>query len=195
MSCTGSDAFPTDAAEHADLDLDGIGDEADLDDDGDGIPDADEPGFGGIAQEFQDTDGDGLADTADPDDDNDGILDLDELLAGLDPRSADTDGDSFRDDLELAAGKDGTDPLDFPLPDGDVFPLGAPDGVVDVRDELLAHRILRGLETVPGGSSAVFLLHSDVSPLDQGQPNPGGTFDASDVSVISQRVRGMVPAW
>ena len=96
---------------------------------------------------------------------------------------------------ELAAGKDGADANDFPLPDGDVFPLGAPDGIVDLRDELLAHRILRGLETVPGASSTVFLRHADVSPLMLGEPSPGNGFDASDVSVISRRVRGMVAAW
>jgi hypothetical protein len=193
--CTGTDAFPTDPDEWADLDLDGIGGVADLDDDGDGILDASEPGFGTVAQERLNTDGDALADTADSDDDNDGILDVEELLAGLDPRDVDTDNDTFRDNLELAAGKDGANPLEYPLPDGDVFPLGAPDGLVDARDELLIHRILRGLVTVPGGSYTAFLLHADVAPLISGAPAPSGFIDAADAMVITRRVRGMVAAW
>jgi hypothetical protein len=190
---TGSDAFPTDPAESADLDLDGIGDNADLDDDGDGIADASEPGFGTTAQEIRNTDGDALADTADPDDDNDGILDVEELLAGMDPRDVDTD--SFRDDLELAKGKDPLNALDYPLPDGDVFPLGAPDGLVDARDELLIHRVLRGLVAVPSGAQETFLRHADVAPLVSGAPAPSGAFDAADAVVITRRVRGMVAAW
>ncbi len=194
--CTGSDAFPTDPAEWADLDLDGIGDEvADLDDDGDGIADASEPGFGTLAQERANTDGDAFADTADPDDDNDGLLDVEELLAGFDPRDADTDNDSFRDNVELAKGKDPLDPTQYPLPDGDVFPLGVPDGLVDARDELLVHRVLRGLGTVPSGSQTAFIRHADVAPLVSGAPAPSGAFDAADAMVVTRRVRGMVAVW
>ncbi len=193
--CTGSDAFPTDPAETADLDLDGVGNNADLDDDGDGIADASEPGFGTLAQERLNTDGDAFADTADPDDDNDGILDVEELLAGLDPRDVDTDNDTFRDNVELAKGKDPLDATEYPLPDGDVFPLGVSDGLVDARDELLIHRILRGLVTVPGGSQTAFLRHADVAPLVSGAPAPSGSFDPADALVITRRVRGMVAAW
>jgi hypothetical protein len=183
--CTGTDAFPTDPAETADLD-----------DDGDGIADASELGFETVAQEIRNTDGDTFADTADPDDDNDGLLDVEELLAGLDPTDADTDGDSFRDNVELAKGRDPLDAADRPLPDGDVFPLGAlPDGVVDARDELLIHRVLRGLVTVPSGDQEVFLRHADVAPLVSGAPAPSGAFDAADALVITRRVRGMVAAW
>jgi hypothetical protein len=120
---------------------------------------------------------------------------VDELLAGTDPRDADTDGDSFRDNLEIAAGKDPLNALDYPLPDGDVFPLGAPDGLVDLRDELLIHRILRGLAAVPSGDQETFLRHADVAPLVSGAPAPSGAFDAADASVITRRVRGMVAGW
>jgi hypothetical protein len=192
--CTGSDAFPTDPAESADLDQDGIGNNADLDDGGDGIADASEPGFGTVAQEIRNTDAD-TADTADPDD-NDGLLDVEELLLGLDPADADTDGDSFRDNVERLAGRDPLDAADRPLPDGDVFPLGAlPDGAVDARDELLIHRVLRGLVVVPSGDQEVFLRHADVAPLVAGQPSPGNGFDAADALVVTRRVRGMVASW
>jgi hypothetical protein len=202
-NCSGSDAFPSDPLESADLDLDGIGDDADPDDDGDGLCDPGAAGTGcsGLdyfptdAAESADLDLDGTGDNADVDDDNDGLSDVEELLAALDPKDADTDGDSFRDDLELAANSDPLNLLDYPLPDGDVFPLGAPDGVVDLRDELLAHRILRGLETVPSGAWAVFLRHADVAPLDAGAPAPNSLFEASDVLVITRRARGIVAGW
>ncbi|MCI0637182.1 MAG: hypothetical protein L0206_25195, partial [Actinobacteria bacterium] len=193
--CTGTDAFPNDELESADLDLDGLGDAADLDDDGDGIPDTQEPGYASNAQERVNTDGDGLADTADPDDDNDSVLDVAELLAGLDPRRVDTDGDTFRDNLELAAGTDGRNATEYPLPDGDVFPLGAPDGVVDDRDALVALRVLRGLVTVPGSAQTAFLRHADVAPLVAGAPAPSGGFDDADAVVLVRRVRGLVAAW
>jgi hypothetical protein len=120
---------------------------------------------------------------------------VDELLAGLDPRRADTDGDSFRDDLELAAGTDPRNPNEYPRPDGDVFPLGAPDAVVDERDALLALRVLQGLVTVPPSAQTVFLRHADVAPLVAGIPAPSGEFDEADALVLVRRVRGLVAGW
>ncbi len=193
--CTGSDAFPTDPGAAFDIDLDGFGNAADPDDDGDGIPDAQEPGYAANAQERVNTDGDAQADTADPDDDNDSLPDVQELLAGLDPRAVDTDGDTFRDNLELAAGTDGRSATSYPLPDGDVFPLGAPDGVVDDRDALVALRVLRGFVTVPGSAQTAFLRHADVAPLLSGAPAPSGAFDDADAVVLVRRVRDLVAAW
>jgi len=70
-----------------DSDGDGIFDDADLDDDNDGIPD-DIEGNGLI-----DTDGDGLPDSLDLDSDNDGLLDVVEGGNG----AADIDGDGMMD--------------------------------------------------------------------------------------------------
>jgi hypothetical protein len=194
-SCTGTDAFPTDPAEWADLDKDGVGDNTDPDLDGDGIANGDDA-YPTLAQERIDTDGDGTPDTADPDDDGDGLPDVDELLAGLDPTDVDTDGDHFRDGIELTKGRDPLDPTDVPYPDGDVFPLGGGDGLVDLRDELLMHRVLRGLVVVPPGDQAAFVAHADVAPLVGGVPAPnGGEIDAADVLIVTRRVRGMVAAW
>ena len=66
------DAFPNDPSEWADIDGDGIGDNADTDDNGDGITDLD-------------NDRDGLGNEVDDDDDNDTILDVYDF---------DVDGDS-----------------------------------------------------------------------------------------------------
>jgi uncharacterized repeat protein (TIGR03806 family) len=70
-----------------DTELDGLGDACDLDDDGDGLPDAYETNTGVFV---------GPTDT------------------GTDPLDADTDGDGITDGEEVSAGTDPTDPV-FPL--------------------------------------------------------------------------------
>ncbi len=67
-----NDAFPNDANETADLDGDGIGDNADTDRDGDGVLNADDL-FPNDSGESADLDGDGIGDNADPDKDGDGV--------------------------------------------------------------------------------------------------------------------------
>ena len=59
-------------------DLDGIGNNADEDDDNDGVPD-DSDAFPLDATESIDTDLDGIGNNADEDDDNDGVLDIVDL--------------------------------------------------------------------------------------------------------------------
>ncbi len=114
-----------------------------------------------------DTDGDGMGDACDLDDDNDGLSDAFELSIGADPLKKDTDGDGISDYVEvnydgnpnaytpgadlnpLSADTDGdglgdgADPLPllFNYNDGDVAPLGAPNGVIDAGDlVVMQHR-------------------------------------------------------
>ncbi|MDI9246956.1 hypothetical protein QLQ17_17125, partial [Marinobacter sp. CHS3-4] len=91
------DQMPRDPTEYRDIDGDGIGDTADLDDDNDGLSDQCETTYGFdplVANpEGRDFDGDGVAD------------DL-ECIAGTDPTKTDTDGDGLPDDFELAYGLD-----------------------------------------------------------------------------------------
>ena len=96
------DACPLDSAEAVDTDADGIGDNADLDDDNDGLRDyADNcPLDNNPGQE--DFDGDGQGDACDADDDNDGLSDEEETAAGTDPFNADSDGDGTNDGTDLA---------------------------------------------------------------------------------------------
>jgi hypothetical protein len=68
----GGDAFPRDANETADLDSDGIGDNADTDRDGDGVANA-RDAFPRDANETADLDSDGIGDNADTDRDGDGV--------------------------------------------------------------------------------------------------------------------------
>ena len=186
--CSGEDAFPLDASEQADFDHDGVGDHADTDADGDGVEDALEPAFQHDAQESADADGDGVGDVADADDDNDGVSDVVELLEGLDPEDGDTDGDTFGDAVELARGTDARDGVAYPPPDGDIFPLGQPDGVTDMRDALLALRLAAEVETVAPEQQVFLERHGDVAPLVGGLPAPDGVFGSGDALVILRRV-------
>lgn len=94
------DAFPLDPNEHLDTDGDGIGNNADDDDDADGVTDENDA-FPLDPTEHADLDGDGIGDNTDPDIDGDGIPNdqdpapLDPLNAGLD---SDEDGVFDKDD-------------------------------------------------------------------------------------------------
>jgi hypothetical protein len=117
-----------------DTDHDGIPNEIDDDDDGDGVPDS-EDAFPLNKKEQYDTDGDGMGNNADPDNDNDEIpddldafpldptewLDTDKDDIG-DNSDTDDDGDNLSDAEEINIG---TDPLN---PDTDE------DGVNDGED-------------------------------------------------------------
>ena len=100
------DQLPLDSSENSDFDLDGIGDNADTDDDSDGIPDDED------SMPF-DTDNDGLNNNIDDDDDSDGILDVN------DGSPLDTDNDTLTNDIDTDDDNDGYPddvdemPLDF----------------------------------------------------------------------------------
>lgn len=78
------DAFPLDENEFSDNDLDGIGDNQDLDDDNDGLTDGEEIVFYDTNPLSSDTD-------------KDFILDKVEIEQGTDPNNSDTDGDGVID--------------------------------------------------------------------------------------------------
>jgi len=76
-------------------------------------------------------------------------------------------------------------------PDGDVAPLGNPDGLVNVGDALIALRFALNLE--PGHPTADEICHGDVAPLDaNGQPNPDGKISVGDALVILRRALGII---
>tara|TARA_B100001175_G_scaffold29305_1_gene21547 strand:- start:2066 stop:4627 length:2562 start_codon:yes stop_codon:yes gene_type:complete len=97
----------TSNSSQSDNDGDAQGDVCDLDDDNDGVPDA-QDAFPTISTESIDTDGDGIGDNADPDADNDGILDISDnciLISNI--NQADLDGDGTGDVCDNDADGDG----------------------------------------------------------------------------------------
>lgn len=96
--------YPDDPTESVDTDKDGTGNNADNDDDNDGITDS-KDAFPLDASEWLDTDGDGNGDNADTDDDNDGTDDTSDncpLIAN--PQQEDKDSDGIGDACEIATG-------------------------------------------------------------------------------------------
>ena len=93
--------------------------------------------------------------------------------ADLNPLSTDTDGDGL---------PDGSDPLPitFNYADGDVAPLGAPDGVTDGADYVVVQRFVLG-DAIPGNLE---LAHGDVYPPGA----PDGVIDLSDLILILNSV-------
>ena len=95
------DLFPSDPTETVDTDLDGIGDNKDVDDDNDGVLDGFDT-FPLDSSEILDTDLDGIGNNADDDDDNDGVADdLDPLPLDPTPANTDSDGDGILDHLDV----------------------------------------------------------------------------------------------
>ena len=156
--------------DQADMDHDGIGDACDPDIDGDGLTNAQETALGTNPRN-PDTDGDGLSDYAEVCYDGD----CTKYTPGkdLNPLSSDTDGDGI---------PDGSDPA--PLVSsrsGDIAPLGAPDGVVDAADYIVALRIVMGQLTATNQQRALVDLYP---------PNaPDGVIDLSDLAVLLGRIR------
>jgi hypothetical protein len=89
----------------SDDDQDGTPNYLDLDSDGDGMSDADEAGPHESCLPGRDTDVDGIPDFRDFDSDSDRVSDADEVLHGLDPHSADGDGDGCLDLREFTFGR------------------------------------------------------------------------------------------
>jgi hypothetical protein len=98
------DLFPYDGSDWADLDGDGVGDNADSDTDGDGVDNVSDA-FPRDPSETLDTDDDGIGNSADTDDDNDGVSDT-WTVAQL---GSDIDGEAANDlASRIALSGDGT---------------------------------------------------------------------------------------
>ena len=117
-----TDAFPLDSSESVDTDSDGIGNNADPDDDNDGVADATDA-FPLNAAESVDTDGDGIGNNADTDDDNDGVADVNDAFPLNAAKSVDTDSDGIGNNADPDDDNDGVDDS------SDAFPLNASKSV------------------------------------------------------------------
>ncbi len=144
-----------------------------LDADGDGLTHDDEVSIYLTDPLVVDTDGDGL-------DDGDEVN-----LYGTDPLLFDTDGDYYGDGDEIANASDPLNPASVPnYQKGDIAPHGAPDGVVDVADAMLAIRIASG-QVSP---TSLDLAQGDIAPL--GTP-PNGSIDIADALLILRKASGL----
>nr|MCW1952636.1 gliding motility-associated C-terminal domain-containing protein [Flavobacteriia bacterium] len=116
-----NDAFPLDPSEWSDTDSDGIGNNADTDDDGDGFSDLDELSCDTNPLDAGDTpadlDNDGIPNCLDTDRDGDGCLNTQDVFPDDPTECEDTDGDGMGDNFEVD--KDGDGILDV----DDAFPL------------------------------------------------------------------------
>lgn len=108
-----------------------------VDNDGDGLSDADEAVLGTDPGD-PDTDGDGLNDGdeivhygTDPlqrDSDHDGLTDFREVMdTGTDPKDSDSDGDGFKDSLEVFLGSSPLNQFDKPtqIPEGTIYAVAS----------------------------------------------------------------------
>ncbi|MDE3273645.1 hypothetical protein ON073_16605, partial [Pseudoalteromonas sp. G4] len=95
---------------------DGIGNNADTDDDNDGVPD-NEDAFPLDNTESVDTDNDGIGNNADTDDDNDGVPDTEDAFPLDNTESVDTDSDGIGNNADTDDDNDGV------LDNDDAFPL------------------------------------------------------------------------
>ena len=131
-----------------DTDGDGIGNNADTDDDGDGVLDGNDA-FPLDPKESVDTDTDGIGNNADTDDDGDGVADTADAFPLNKDESVDTDGDGIGNNADTDDDGDGI--LDAADPD----PL-APSSFV-----------LKG----PLHKATVFYDFNDNGELDEGEPS------------------------
>ena len=142
--------------------------------------DADNDGMNDLLelQYFGDLTRDGLGDF-----DGDGLSDFDELNTySTLPTNPDSDGDFISDGDEIFNASNPLDPLSWPnFADGDLAPLGAPDGAVNAGDYLIAQRIALGeLAATP-----LQLSHGDLYPAG----SPDGVINTSDLILLLKIVQ------
>lgn len=118
------------------------------------------------------TDFDLLGNSCDSDDDNDGLSDAAEAILGTNPLLVDTDGDGL---------SDSTDPNPLtPNADSDLAPYGAPDGIINAADLLIAQQIVLGTIT----PTAQDIIHADIYP----EGSPDGVINMSDFILLKQMI-------
>ena len=154
-----------------DTDMDTLGDACDDDDDNDGLTDSFENTIGTNSL-LIDTDGDTISDYDEVA--YDGNSASYNSTADLNPLSKDTDGDGLADNTDPI-------PINFNYADGDLAPVGAPDGVINGADYLVAVRIVMG----GIASNILELSHGDVYPVSA----PDGIINVSDLILIQSMVQ------
>jgi len=141
-----------------------------LDTDLDGISNYDEINIYGTSEILADTDDDSL---------NDYQEIFVYFTSALD---ADSDNDLLGDGIEVSNGTDPNDILDWPvLADGDLAPLGEPDGLINAADYLLLQRIVLG----DLGITNLELSHGDLYP----PGSPDGLINVQDMILLLKLIQ------
>ena len=117
------------------------------------------------------------------DTDGDGLSDYDEInIYGTLTNNPDSDGDFINDGDEINNSSNPLDPLSWPnFADGDIAPLGLPDGMVNTSDYLVAQRIVLGEIT----ATSLELAHGDLYPPGA----PDGVINISDLILLLQLIQ------
>jgi hypothetical protein len=117
------------------------------------------------------------------DTDGDGLSDPDEINIYLtSPTNPDSDGDFIDDGDEVNNGSDPNDDTSWPnFADGDIAPLGNPDGLINAGDYLLMQRIALGDLT----AGPLELSHGDLYP----EGSPDGVINISDLIQLLKLVQ------
>lgn len=117
------------------------------------------------------------------DSDFDGISDYDEInIYGTLPGNADSDGDFINDGDEINNASDPLDLSSWPnFADGDIAPLGSPDGQINAADYLIAQRIALGELT----ATSLELAHGDLYPAG----SPDGIINTSDLILLLKLIQ------
>ncbi len=154
-----------------DTDLDTAGNVCDDDDDDDGLADIFEASIGSDSL-LIDTDGDTISDYDEVAFDGN----ANSYTPGLDlnPLSTDTDGDLYLDNVDPI-------PLTFNFNDGDLAPLGAPDGIINAADYAAATRIILDQINI----TDIELSHGDLYPPGA----PDGTINTSDLIKLLELIQ------
>ena len=116
------------------------------------------------------------------DSDGDGLSNYDEIYTHLtDPSNPDSDNDGFDDGTEINYGSDPNDFNSWPdYADGDLAPLGNPDGLINAADLLIMQRIVLG-QLIP---TSLEFVHGDLYPAS----TPDGVIDVSDLLLLQHLV-------
>ena len=175
--------------DYVDLDQDGVVNNLDDDDDGDGVPD-DEDALSLEPDESVDTDGDGIGNNADTDDDNDGVSDVDDAFPLNAEESLDTDEDGIGNNADTDDDNDGM-PDSFESDNG-LEPLDSEDAASDADSDGVSNldEYLADTDPTVDDYPPILTVPEDIVVVSQG---PLTSVDLGEASAFDSKDGNIVP--